>query len=240
MRGALRLHDLLHRSSARPGQARVGWVAVGPPAVASPQQPYIEAIGHTGGGRLLRHDLGERARRTVEEGYVTAVTAAACGEVLPALADLFQRPPYRGSNQFLPTLLGELERRGYAAARDRLACPEDDFSAEEPRMPWQEPSRNELQPHILRAREQRPEMMRCEELEVGRVTVGRNMRGALEADAAVVVEAAGLPEPREPAHPQGGSVRVICRSASGQDCSDPGRRDTMPHVCAPGCSILIT
>jgi glycosyltransferase involved in cell wall biosynthesis len=69
-------------------------MAVGLPAVASPQQSYLEAIGHLGGGivadsvekwhgalqRLavdaeLRADLGSKAARTVAEKYSTPVVA---------------------------------------------------------------------------------------------------------------------------------------------------------------------
>ena len=80
-------------------------MAAGLPAVASPQQSYVEAIGWAGGGivadgvdewrdalaRLagdpaLRAELGARARRTVEERYATPVVAAQYGELLCSLA----------------------------------------------------------------------------------------------------------------------------------------------------------
>jgi glycosyltransferase involved in cell wall biosynthesis len=80
-------------------------MGVGLPAVASPQQSYVEAIGHAGGGivagsvdewrdaleRLrddekLRLDLGERARRTVEEIYATPVVSARYLRLLEELA----------------------------------------------------------------------------------------------------------------------------------------------------------
>lgn len=68
-------------------------MAVGLPAVASPQQSYVEAIGHRGGGIIaataedwlgafarlrapeVRADLGARARHTVLERYATPVVA---------------------------------------------------------------------------------------------------------------------------------------------------------------------
>ena len=68
-------------------------MAVGLPAVASPQQSYIEAIGHAGGGIIasttaewidalqrlqdpaLRAELGGRAYATVAERYATPVVA---------------------------------------------------------------------------------------------------------------------------------------------------------------------
>jgi len=80
-------------------------MAAGVPAVASPQQSYVEAVTYAGGGRIadttdewraalaelaadpaLRADLGERARRTVEERYATPVVARRYSEVLCALA----------------------------------------------------------------------------------------------------------------------------------------------------------
>ena len=79
-------------------------MAAGLPAVASPQQSYVEAIGAHGGGfvadspgewreafeRLrdpgLRADLGARARRTVEELYSTPVVAHRYGDFLLGLA----------------------------------------------------------------------------------------------------------------------------------------------------------
>lgn len=79
-------------------------MAVGLPAVASPQPSYVEAISHAGGGILAetpeqwltalqnlvedarrREDLGERAARTVRERYTTAVTAASYLQVLKGL-----------------------------------------------------------------------------------------------------------------------------------------------------------
>ncbi len=80
-------------------------MAVGLPAVASPQSSYVEAISYAGGGIVaenseqwltalqnlvgnagLRADLGERAARTVRERYTTAVTAASYLQVLRGLA----------------------------------------------------------------------------------------------------------------------------------------------------------
>jgi glycosyltransferase involved in cell wall biosynthesis len=79
-------------------------MAAGLPAVASPQQSYVEAIGQRGGGivaasaddwreafqRLrdpaLREDLGRRARETVLEHYATPVVARRYGELLRTLA----------------------------------------------------------------------------------------------------------------------------------------------------------
>jgi glycosyltransferase involved in cell wall biosynthesis len=79
-------------------------MAAGLPAVASPQQSYVEAIGHAGGGivadsredwrgaleRLvedpgLRGELGSRARRTVSERYATPVVARQYLELLRSL-----------------------------------------------------------------------------------------------------------------------------------------------------------
>lgn len=79
-------------------------MAAGLPAVASPQQSYVEAIGYAGGGRIadstaewsaaleelaadpvLRADLGLCARRTVVERYSTAVVASTYGELLCSL-----------------------------------------------------------------------------------------------------------------------------------------------------------
>jgi glycosyltransferase involved in cell wall biosynthesis len=78
-------------------------MAAGLPAVASPQQSYVEAIGAHGGGivadspeewraafeRLLepaeRAKLGARARRTVEERYSTPVVARRYGDFLEAI-----------------------------------------------------------------------------------------------------------------------------------------------------------
>jgi len=79
-------------------------MAAGLPAVASPQQSYVEAIGHCGGGivadsgdawrealeRLrdsgVREELGRRARETVVKRYSTPVVAAQYADVLRALA----------------------------------------------------------------------------------------------------------------------------------------------------------
>jgi glycosyltransferase involved in cell wall biosynthesis len=79
-------------------------MASGLPAVASPQQSYVEAISHHGGGivaasadewrealqRLrdpaLREELGRRARETVLEHYATPVIARRYGELLRTLA----------------------------------------------------------------------------------------------------------------------------------------------------------
>jgi glycosyltransferase involved in cell wall biosynthesis len=79
-------------------------MAAGLPAVASPQQSYVEAIEHHGGGivadgpaewraaleRLrepgLRADLGRRARETVLERYSTPVVARQYAELLASLA----------------------------------------------------------------------------------------------------------------------------------------------------------
>lgn len=80
-------------------------MAVGLPAVASPQRAYVTAIEHRGGGivadtvpewrdaleRLagdpaLRADLGAKAALTVRERYSTAVTSRAYLDVLSSLA----------------------------------------------------------------------------------------------------------------------------------------------------------
>lgn len=80
-------------------------MAAGLPAIASPQQSYVEAISHAGGGIIaeseddwraafdrllgddaLRRELGARARRTVSERYATPVVAQAYREVLCSLA----------------------------------------------------------------------------------------------------------------------------------------------------------
>jgi glycosyltransferase involved in cell wall biosynthesis len=80
-------------------------MAVGLPAVASPQQSYVEAISYAGGGLIartesewrdalqklstdsaLRADLGHRARRTVIERYSTPVVARVYGALLEELA----------------------------------------------------------------------------------------------------------------------------------------------------------
>ena len=79
-------------------------MAAGLPAVASPQQSYVEAIGHRGGGivadsteewtealgRLaiepaLRAELGERAVETVRERYATPVVARQYLDLLRSL-----------------------------------------------------------------------------------------------------------------------------------------------------------
>jgi len=79
-------------------------MAAGLPAVASPQQSYVEAIGHRGGGIVadgtdewaealgslasdadLRARLGSLARETVVERYATPVVAAEYAEVLGRL-----------------------------------------------------------------------------------------------------------------------------------------------------------
>jgi glycosyltransferase involved in cell wall biosynthesis len=75
-------------------------MAVGLPAVASPQQSYIEAIEHRGGGivaqgndewhaalerlrdRGVREELGRRARETVLERYATPVVARQYADLL--------------------------------------------------------------------------------------------------------------------------------------------------------------
>jgi glycosyltransferase involved in cell wall biosynthesis len=80
-------------------------MAVGLPAVASPQQSYVEAIGHLGGGivaattdewrdafeRLrdpqVRAELGGRAARTVAERYATPVVARQYLELLELARD---------------------------------------------------------------------------------------------------------------------------------------------------------
>jgi len=80
-------------------------MAVGLPAVASPQRSYVEAIGHLGGGIVAegvgewrealeqlrddpaqRAELGRRARRTVLERYSTPVVSARYLELLESLA----------------------------------------------------------------------------------------------------------------------------------------------------------
>jgi glycosyltransferase involved in cell wall biosynthesis len=80
-------------------------MAVGLPAVASPQQSYREAIDARGGGVIaastaewrealerlvrdpgLRADLGERARLTVRERYATPVVARRYLEVIESVA----------------------------------------------------------------------------------------------------------------------------------------------------------
>jgi glycosyltransferase involved in cell wall biosynthesis len=79
-------------------------MATGLPAVASPQQSYVEAIGHRGGGivaespeewtealaRLaaepsLRDELGARAAETVRERYATPVVAREYRDLLRSL-----------------------------------------------------------------------------------------------------------------------------------------------------------
>ena len=92
--------------------SRAGWLrfwitlgmAAGLPAVASPQQSYVEAIGARGGGIVAdspeewrvalerlrdpssRAELGARARETVEELYSTPVVARRYGDFLAELA----------------------------------------------------------------------------------------------------------------------------------------------------------
>ena len=79
-------------------------MAVGLPAVASPQRSYVEAIEHLGGGivaedepawrdaferlrdRSVRIEVGERARRTVEERYSTPVVARRYLDLIRSLA----------------------------------------------------------------------------------------------------------------------------------------------------------
>jgi glycosyltransferase involved in cell wall biosynthesis len=78
-------------------------MAVGLPAVASPQQSYVEAIEHLGGGIVadtpaewrealervrdpdVRDDLGRRAAGTVDERYATPVVARQYLELLRSL-----------------------------------------------------------------------------------------------------------------------------------------------------------
>src|SRR5205085_11798395 len=78
-------------------------MAAGLPAVASPQQSYVEAVEAHGGGIVAdspeewtsalerlrdpaeRAELGARARRTVEERYSTPVVARRYGEFLEDL-----------------------------------------------------------------------------------------------------------------------------------------------------------
>jgi glycosyltransferase involved in cell wall biosynthesis len=79
-------------------------MAVGLPAVASPQRSYVDAISADGGGILadcasewrtalerlrdpaVRDDLGARARKTVEERYATPVVARRYGHLLQEIA----------------------------------------------------------------------------------------------------------------------------------------------------------
>jgi glycosyltransferase involved in cell wall biosynthesis len=79
-------------------------MAVGLPAVATPQQSYVEAIEHGGGGYLaedgdawrdalsrlrdpaLRGEIGARARSTVVERYSTPVVAQSYLDLLRSLA----------------------------------------------------------------------------------------------------------------------------------------------------------
>jgi glycosyltransferase involved in cell wall biosynthesis len=80
-------------------------MAIGLPAVASPQQSYVEAISYAGGGLIARDDaewrgalerlttdlafrveLGQQARRTVLERYSTPVVAGMYGALLEELA----------------------------------------------------------------------------------------------------------------------------------------------------------
>ena len=84
-------------------------MAVGLPAVASPQPSYVEAIGHRGGGLIadgpdewrdaltrlvlspgLRADLGARARETVADRYATPVVASTYLALLRSLVGLPQ------------------------------------------------------------------------------------------------------------------------------------------------------
>jgi glycosyltransferase involved in cell wall biosynthesis len=79
-------------------------MAAGLPAVASPQQSYVEAIGHRGGGivadsphewtealgrlaadRGLREEVGARALETVREQYATPVVARQYLDLLRSL-----------------------------------------------------------------------------------------------------------------------------------------------------------
>ena len=80
-------------------------MAVGLPALASPQQSYVEAIGHAGGGIVAREpaewrtglerlrddppyraELGARAQRTVRERYSTPVVAKQYLDLIESLA----------------------------------------------------------------------------------------------------------------------------------------------------------
>jgi glycosyltransferase involved in cell wall biosynthesis len=79
-------------------------MAAGLPAIASPQQSYVEAIGARGGGIVVdsveewrealerlrdpavRDELGARARETVEELYATPVVARRYGDFLLEVA----------------------------------------------------------------------------------------------------------------------------------------------------------
>jgi glycosyltransferase involved in cell wall biosynthesis len=79
-------------------------MAAGLPAVASPQQSYVEAIAHRGGGIIaagagewwvalerlrdgaFRAELGRRARETVVERYSTPVVARQYADLLASLA----------------------------------------------------------------------------------------------------------------------------------------------------------
>jgi glycosyltransferase involved in cell wall biosynthesis len=79
-------------------------MAAGLPAVASPQQSYVEAIAHRGGGIIaagpgewwvalerlrdpgFRMELGRRARETVVERYSTPVVARQYADLLASLA----------------------------------------------------------------------------------------------------------------------------------------------------------
>ena len=79
-------------------------MAAGLPAVASPQQSYLEAVGHKGGGLIadsheawsdalgqlcgdhrLREQMGEAAAETVRERYSTPVVARRYLEALESL-----------------------------------------------------------------------------------------------------------------------------------------------------------
>ena len=84
-------------------------MAVGLPALASPQQSYVEAIGHAGGGIVAstldewrgaleqlrdheaRRQMGAAARQTVIERYSTPVVAAQYASVLTQLAGTVAR-----------------------------------------------------------------------------------------------------------------------------------------------------
>jgi glycosyltransferase involved in cell wall biosynthesis len=79
-------------------------MAVGLPALASPQRSYVEAIEHRGGGVVaagtdewrdalelfgddsVRSELGRRAWETVRARYATSVVAAQYRDVLRELA----------------------------------------------------------------------------------------------------------------------------------------------------------
>jgi len=85
-------------------------MAVGLPAIASPQQSYVEAISHRGGGVIastldewraaleqlrsatVRAELGQRARQTVDERYATPVVAAQYHALLALVSSNAGRP----------------------------------------------------------------------------------------------------------------------------------------------------